>query len=271
MTADSEVVIGLLLPDVLGTYSDSGNAAVLVQRLRWRGVSARVLRCTADQAPPQSCELYVLGGGEDIAQLYAARWLREHRGLCHTLAGSAVTLAVCAGMQILGRWMTTPAGERHPGAELLDLTTEPRRRRVIGELIAECTLPGVGALTGFENHAGASRLGEDARPLGRVVAGVGNGARTLRGGAVEGAVAGRIVATYMHGPVLARNPALADHLLGRVLGSPPSPLDVPDQAALRAGYLGHRNPSQTRSRTMRRRWRLMGDVVGAALGVDHSD
>jgi CobQ-like glutamine amidotransferase family enzyme len=233
VSTDSAVSIGLLLPDVLGTYSDSGNATVLAQRLRWRGLEARVVPCPADRPPPTSCELYLLGGGEDTAQLFAARWLRERPELCRALSGSAVTLAVCAGMQILGRWMEDLAGERHPGAEMLDITTRPRPRRAIGDVIVECLLPGVGALCGFENHRGATSLGPDARPLGRVLAGTGNGAE----GCAEGVLADRVVGTYLHGPVLARNPSLADHLLERVVGGPLAPLEVPDQTACRDRYL----------------------------------
>ena len=236
MSAGSSVTIGLLLPDVLGTYSDSGNATVLEQRLRWRGIPAEVARCTADRSPPSGCEIYVLGGGEDTAQLFAAGWLREHDALCAALAGTAVTLAVCAGMQILGRWMESPDGERHKGAGLLDLTTRPRRDRATGEVVVDCALPGVGLLTGFENHRGATTLGRDARPLGSVLSGVGNGGPEAP--VSEGAVSGRIVATYMHGPVLARNPALADFLLAQVVGSELSHIDVPDLADLRATYLG---------------------------------
>jgi hypothetical protein len=232
----SSVTIGLLLPDVLGTYSDSGNATILAQRLRWRGVPAEVLRCQADRPPPSSCDIYVIGGGEDAAQLFAVRWLREHRTLCGALARDAVTLAVCAGMQILGRWMEGPDGERHVGVGLLDLTTRPRRRRATGEIVVDCALPEVGLLSGFENHAGVSTLGRGASPLGNVVAGVGNG--TPKGSLMEGAVSGRMVATYLHGPVLARNPALADYLLAQVVGSTLSEIDLPDQARLRATYLG---------------------------------
>jgi hypothetical protein len=236
VSVGSSVTIGLLLPDVLGTYSDSGNALILAQRLRWRGIQADVLRCPADQAPPSACEMYVLGGGEDTAQLFAAGWLRGHAALCAALAGEAVTLAVCAGMQILGAWMEGPSGQRHAGAGLLDLTTRPRRRRAIGEAVVECPLPGVGLLSGFENHAGATTLGDGVRPLGRVLAGVGNGGP--KGTPGEGVVSGRMVGTYLHGPVLARNPALADYLLAQVIGSELSAVVVPDQADLRAAYLG---------------------------------
>jgi CobQ-like glutamine amidotransferase family enzyme len=237
MTARSTVTIGLLLPDVLGTYSDSGNATVLAQRLRWRGIPAEVLRCTADQPPPTGCDVYLLGGGEDAAQLFAADWLRDHPALCRALATSSLTLAVCAGMQILGRTMADLAGNEHRGVELLDVTTRPRRRRAIGNIVTTSQLPGVGKLCGFENHRGGTTLGPDARPLGRVVSGIGNGARGFDQRRHEGVVADRIIGTYLHGPVLARNPALADHVLARVTGAPLPPLELPDQAALRKSYL----------------------------------
>jgi CobQ-like glutamine amidotransferase family enzyme len=237
MTTDSTITIGLLLPDVLGTYSDSGNATVLAQRLRWRGMSAEVLRCTAGQAPPTGCDIYLLGGGEDTAQLFAASWLRSHRALCHALESSGVTLAVCAGLQILGRTMADSDGREHSGAGLLDITTRPRRRRATGNIVTDCHLPGVGQLCGFENHRGATTLGPGVRPLGQVVSGVGNGERPFARAAGEGALSERIIGTYLHGPVLARNPALADHILARATGAALPPLELPDQAALRDNYL----------------------------------
>jgi CobQ-like glutamine amidotransferase family enzyme len=251
VSVGSRVTIGLLLPDVLGTYSDSGNATVLAQRLRWRGVPADVLRCTADRPPPSGCEIYVLGGGEDTAQLFAVGWLRKHGALCSALGEEAVTLAVCAGMQILGTWMEGPDGQRHAGAGLLDLTTRPRRRRATGEVVVECALPDVGLLSGFENHRGGTTLGPEVQPLGRVLAGVGNGG--LKGSGAEGAVRGRLVATYLHGPVLARNPALADYLLAQVVGSRLSELDVPDQQGLRDTYLRSTEIAGRRRHVRRRR------------------
>ncbi|HWN34309.1 MAG TPA: glutamine amidotransferase [Pseudonocardia sp.] len=237
MTTDSSITIGLLLPDVLGTYSDSGNATVLAQRLRWRGIAAEVLRCTASQAPPTGCDIYLLGGGEDTAQLFAASWLRSHRALCQAMDRGGVTLAVCAGLQILGHTMADSAGRESPGVGLLDVITRPRRRRAIGNIVTECFLPGVGQLCGFENHRGATTLGRDARPLGQVVSGVGNGSRPFGQQATEGALSDRIIGTYLHGPVLARNPALADHILTRATGAELPPLELPDQTALRDTYL----------------------------------
>jgi lipid II isoglutaminyl synthase (glutamine-hydrolysing) len=241
VSGESAVRIAALLPDVLGTYSDGGNVTVLAQRLRWRGIPVEVHTITADGPPPTDCDLYVLGGGEDDAQLFATDWLRRHRPLCATLRDRATTLVVCAGLQVLGRWMQDSAGQRYPGAEVLDLTTEPGRRRAVGEVVSRCTLAGVGTLTGFENHRGVTRLGPGLAPLGRVLRGVGNGA----GDRGDGVLTPSVVGTYLHGPVLARNPALADAVLARVTGRALAPLELPDQAAVRAERLA-RTPTRHR-------------------------
>ncbi|MGH3752633.1 MAG: type 1 glutamine amidotransferase, partial [Pseudonocardiaceae bacterium] len=241
----SGVTIGLLLPDVLGAYSDAGNATVLAQRLRWRGIAAEIRPITARDVPAASCAVYVLGGGEDAAQQFAADWLRRHDQLRRALETSAVTLAVCAGLQILGRSLTDASGQHYPGLGLLDITTAPGRQRAIGEVITICAIPGVGPLTGFENHRGVTTLGPGTSPLGRVVTGIGNGRGHLADGTrhrAEGVLTDRIVGTYLHGPVLARNPALADHILSKITPGPLPPLnDPPDQPALRRTYLSPRS------------------------------
>jgi CobQ-like glutamine amidotransferase family enzyme len=236
MSGESAVRIGALLPDVLGTYSDDGNVTVLAQRLRWRGVPVEICVVTADRTPPADCDLYVLGGGEDAAQAFAADWLRQHRRLRAALEGPATTFAVCAGLQVLGQWMQDSSGQRYPGVEILDLTTEPGRQRAVGEVVSACALPGVGTLIGFENHRGVTTLGPGVRPLAQVVRGTGNGTREHG----EGVLTPTVVGTYLHGPVLARNPALADAVLHAVTGRDLPPLDLPDQEAVRETRLGRR-------------------------------
>ena len=237
MSGEFTVDIGLLLPDILGTYSDAGNATILAQRLRWRGIPAEIHTITAHDVPPASCAVYLLGGGEDTAQLFAADWLRRHHELRRAMDVSAVTLAVCAGLQILGVSMIDSRGQHYPGLELLDITTAPGRQRAVGEVISTCTVAGVGALTGFENHRGVTTLGSRTTPLGRVITGVGNGTSSDTGHRAEGVLTDRIIGTYLHGPVLARNPALADYILQQITGQTLPPLDLPDQAALRRTYL----------------------------------
>lgn len=236
---ESTVRIGLVLPDVMGTYGDDGNSLVLRQRLRWRGYDAEIVRITLEDEVPDSCDLYTVGGGEDAAQKLASRHLSASPGLQRAVERGAPVLAICAGMQVFGEWFVVSDGSRAPGLGLLDVTTTPQASRSIGELVVTPQVAGLTQpLTGFENHMGATVLGPDATPLGRVTSGVGNGVpagqQVPAGGLVEGVVQGSIIATYMHGPALARNPELADLLLCRALGvdSLP-PVEVPAVAQLR--------------------------------------
>lgn len=223
------VRIGLILPEVMGTYGDGGNAVVLRQRLRLRGLPAEIIPITLADPVPDSLDLYTLGGAEDRAQRLATRHLLAHPGLQRAAARGAPVLAVCAAMQVLGHWYETASGERVAGLGLLDLTTTPQATRSIGEVAARPLLPGLTQpLSGFENHRGGTTLGPGAQPLAAVTRGDGNQARSEH----EGAVQGSVIATYLHGPLLARNPELADWLLARVVG-PLAPLEVPGVEALR--------------------------------------
>jgi lipid II isoglutaminyl synthase (glutamine-hydrolysing) len=230
--ADSAVRIGLVLPDVMGTYGDGGNAVVLRQRLRLRGIAAEIVEVTLSDPVPESLDLYTLGGAEDYAQRLATRHLLRHPGLQRAADRGAPVLAVCAAVQVLGRWYETSAGERVDGVGLLDVTTSPQDTRTIGELVTRPLLAGLSErLTGFENHRGGTVLGPAASPLGAVVRGAGNRADPPGNGG-DGAVQGSVVATYMHGPCLARNPELADLLLRKVVGEL-APLAMPEVELLR--------------------------------------
>ena len=222
----SEVRIGLVLPDVLGTYSDAGNATVLRKRLQWRGIDASIVPIRVRDPVPSSLDLYLLGGGEDEAQALAAARLRADPGVLRAAQRGAVVVGVCAGLQVLGNRFTTGDGAEHAGLGLLDVDTRPGDRRAVGEVVARTQLLDT-PLTGFENHQGVTTIGDGSRPLGDVVSGTGNGDGT------EGAVTGHVLATYLHGPVLARNPALADLLLNWALDTELSPLYMPEVAELR--------------------------------------
>lgn len=229
MTTDSVVRIGLVLPDVMGTYGDGGNAVVLRERLRLRGIGAEIVEITLDDPVPSELDLYTLGGAEDYAQRLATRHLIRYPGLQQAITRGVPVLAICAAIQVLGDWYETSAGERVGGVGVLDLTTSPQPARTIGEVAATPLLDGLTQpLTGFENHRGGTVLGSDARPLATVTKGVGNRV----GDGIDGAVQGSIVATYLHGCCLARNPELADHLLAAVVG-PLAPLELPEVTLLR--------------------------------------
>jgi CobQ-like glutamine amidotransferase family enzyme len=227
------VRIGLVLPDVMGTYGDSGNAVVLRQRLLLRGIDAEIIEITLADPVPDSLDIYTLGGAEDYAQRLATKHLIRYPGLQRAAVRGAPVLAICAAIQVLGHWYETSGGERVDGVGLLDATTAPQQSRTIGEVSAKPLLSGLTqTLTGFENHRGGTVLGHDAEPLSAVTKGAGNRA----GDGYDGAVQGSVVATYLHGPCLARNPELADHLLTQVVGELP-PLQLAEVDLLRTERL----------------------------------
>jgi CobQ-like glutamine amidotransferase family enzyme len=203
-------------PDLLSTYGDRGNLLVLERRAWQRGLEVESVQVRSDQPVPALGDVYLIGGGEDRPQRLAAERLRADGGLTRAAADGAVVLSVCAGYQIVGREFVNDLGEREDGLGLLDVVSvRGAGERCVGDVLAEADeVLGLPMLTGFENHQGVTRLGAGVRALGRVRAGWGNGA----GSGTEGAWQGNVFGTYLHGPVLARNPLLADVLLRRALG-----------------------------------------------------
>lgn len=230
---ESVLRIGVIAPEILATYGDRGNAQVLAERARRRGIPAELVTVPLFAAVPDSLDIYALGGAEDTAQSLAAQHLRQEKGLARAAQDARPILAVCASLQILGHWYVDANGTRIQGAGLLDLVTIPRDSRAVGEVIADPQIAGLTApLTGFENHVGQTKLGSEAKPLARVRKGIGNGI-----GGAEGAVQGSIIGTYLQGPVLARNPQLADFFLMRATGSELEPLSIPSVDRLRSRLL----------------------------------
>jgi CobQ-like glutamine amidotransferase family enzyme len=216
-----------IYPDLLSTYGDRGNLLVLERRARLRGMPVDVVEVNSDQRVPADGDIYLMGGGEDLPQTLATRRLQADGGLHEAVRRGAVLFAVCAGYQMLG--MEFGGADGHPleGLGLLDIRSGRGERRGVGEILADVDPAlGVPRLTGFENHQGVTKLGPGARPLARIVTGVGNGDGT------EGAYAGRVLGTYLHGPALVRNPGLADLLLTWALGQqlPPLPAQAEELA-----------------------------------------
>jgi CobQ-like glutamine amidotransferase family enzyme len=210
-------------PDLLSTYGDRGNLLVLERRAGLRGIEVESVLVKSDQPVPREGDIYLLGGGEDLPQILAARRLRADGGLAAAANRGAAILAVCAGYQLMGTEFGDADGRPLPGLEILDIQSSRGPRRGVGEILADVdSTLGVPRLSGFENHQGVTKLGPDVAPLARVITGVGNGDGT------EGAYAGRIVGTYLHGPALVRNPGLADLVLGSVAG-PLEPLAPADE------------------------------------------
>ena len=206
--------VGHLYPDYLNIYADRGNIAVFERRARARGHELDVRAIGMhDEVPVGEIDLFYIGGGQDREQALVAHDLAAKTEALHAAAqGGAAFLAVCGGYQLLGRSYVDVAGLELPGVGLLPLETVAGSTRMIGDVLLECEWAGR-TLAGFENHAGRTLLDEGAEPLGRVLAGFGNDGRS----GYEGCRCGRIYGTYLHGPLLPRNPWLADLLLEHAL------------------------------------------------------
>ncbi len=206
-----------LYPDQLNIYADRGNIAVFRSRSERRGYELEVLGVGVGEVLARDCDLIYLGGGQDREQaLIAPDLARRGEEISMALEDGAALLAVCGGYQLLGRGYRDRTGVEMLGAGVLPLETVAGDRRMIGDVSIECELEPDEMLTvvGFENHGGRTRLDPGAAPLGRVVHGFGNDGDS----GFEGCRLGKAIGTYLHGPLLPRNPWLADWLLAQALG-----------------------------------------------------
>jgi hypothetical protein len=205
-----KIRVAHLYPDYLNIYADRGNIAVLAERARARGHELDVRAIGMhDHVPAGELDLFYVGGGQDREQELVAHDLAAKAGpLVEAVENGAAFLAVCGGYQLLGRYYVDVAGNELPGIGLLPLHTVAGDRRMIGDVLLECDWAGQ-TLAGFENHAGRTILDDEAEPLGRVVSGFGNDGRS----GFEGCRRLRAYGTYLHGPLLPRNPWFADRLL----------------------------------------------------------
>jgi CobQ-like glutamine amidotransferase family enzyme len=219
--------VGHLYPDYLNIYADRGNIAVLERRAAWRGHELVVNAISVgDALQPNQYDLLYVGGGQDREQaLVAEDLVRKRDGVLAAAGEGTAVLAVCGGYQLLGRSYRDFDGFDLPGIGLFPLETVAGERRMIGDVLLECELER-GArrtLAGFENHAGRTRLDPGVEPLGRVIAGFGNDGES----GYEGCRIGRAVGTYLHGPLLPRNPWFADWVLAQALAHASGAAEAP--------------------------------------------
>jgi CobQ-like glutamine amidotransferase family enzyme len=225
--------VGHLYPDYLNIYADRGNMAVLARRASLRGHELTVQAIgLGDDLRAGEHDLLYIGGGQDREQALVTPDLAgKGEAIREAIESGAALLAVCGGYQLLGRGYWGRDGLFMPGVELFPHETVAGSTRMIGDVLLECELdPGLRrTVVGFENHAGQTTLDPGAEPLGRVVYGFGNDGSS----GYEGCRVGRALGTYLHGPLLPRNPWLADWLLSQALahatgGDPPELAPLPD-------------------------------------------
>lgn len=201
-----------LYPELLSIYADRGNVRVLEQRARWRGLPVEVVPLALGESfDPEQADVVLIGGGQDRDQaLVAEALIAQVPALRSAIADGVPVLTVCGGYQLLGHRYVDQSGRHTPGTGLVDLETHAGPTRLVGNVVVDVEFAGTHhELVGFENHAGRTILGPGVAPLGKVIVGGGNDGT----GTAEGCLEGRIVGSYVHGPLLPKNPWLADQLL----------------------------------------------------------
>lgn len=211
-----ELKIGHLYPDVLNLYGDRGNVICMEKRLQWRGISVTTTPIPiGEPLKAGDYDLLFIGGGQDFEQevLLADLAGGKTEELKSAVEDGVTVLAICGGYQMLGSYYKTWDGVQCDFTGILDLYTIGDKERMIGNYLFACDEIGTN-IVGFENHSGKTYLGSSVQPLGRVLVGNGNNGQD----GTEGVRYKNVFATYSHGCVLPKNPALADYILKTALG-----------------------------------------------------
>lgn len=205
--------IAHLYPELLNLYGDSGNMLVLKSRLEWRGLGCQIVEVGIDDRPSFSdVDIVFIGGGTDREQKIVCQKLLAEREELHSFVeDGGVLAAVCGGYQLLGDYYLL-GDEKVQGLSLVDLYTDRGEPRLIGNVAVQSRISPQ-PIVGYENHGGRSHLGSDVEPMGKVLYGHGNDGTTGE----EGCLYKNVVGTYVHGPLLPKNPGVADYLLSRAL------------------------------------------------------
>lgn len=207
-----KITIGHLYPDLLNLYGDRGNIQCMKKRCEWRGIEAEVKEFQlTDKVDFTGLDIVLLGGGSDREQMIVCSQLKKiHNSFKSYVEDNGVVLAVCGGYQLLGHYYDTSEG-RMEGLSLVDLYTEQGNPRLISNIVIENALFS-SPIVGFENHGGRTFINNN-KPFGKVRFGFGNNEKDGQ----EGVMYKNVIGTYIHGPLLPKNPEVCDHLLAGAL------------------------------------------------------
>lgn len=216
-----KLTIGWLYPTLMSTYGDRGNITVLTKRCEWRGIEVEVLpidQTTSDQKL-KTIDLLFGGGAQDHEQELVIKDLQKKGKIIKELIENKVpALFVCGAPQLMGNYYEPSVGKRIEGLGIFDMISKhpgPDKPRLIGNVIAQITAPEIPqtTLVGFENHGGRTYLGDKILPLAKIIKGFGNNGEN----GMEGVVYKNAIGCYLHGPLLPKNPMIADHLIKTAL------------------------------------------------------
>lgn len=203
----------------MSTYGDRGNVIVLQKRCEWRDIGAEIVPITLEtlNSKLETCDLIFMGGAQDRQQKLAGEDFLKRKGpvVKKMVESSIPALFVCAAYQFVGHYYKPYQGAKIPGAGIFDLYTEhpgDQAKRLIGNVVAKIITTG-DTFVGFENHGGKTYLGPKMKPFAKVIHGFGNNGED----GFEGAVYKNAIGSYFHGPLLPKNPAIADWLIGKAL------------------------------------------------------
>ena len=234
MTSKGLINLVHLYPREMSIYGDLGNTHCLASRIRRHGYDVAVHPHHPGSTLPDEPHLFMGGGGQDSGQSRVEDDLAVIADRLRGLASDGTPMIMICGMyQLFGNTFITTQGEALPGLGILDVTTRGNEKRMIGGIVLDTDF---GEVVGFENHSGSTLLGSGQGPFGRVRVGNGNNGQD----GTEGAVAGNVIGSYLHGPILPANPRLADHLIAqaaeRATGRPFEPGDLDDGVADQARH-----------------------------------
>ncbi len=221
LKCEMSIVIGYLYGDLMNIYGDTGNIIALQKRSEWRGIEVEVKQISVgDMLKSGEVDLFFFGGGQDEGQqLVSSDLASSNKGrIIKTEVERGVPLlSICGGYQLLGEYYLPHEGPKLPGIGIFPAYTVASHDRMIGNIVIETTIPytlyPIPLLVGFENHSGKTYLRKEAQPLGKVVKGFGNNGEDK----TEGCIYKNAIGCYMHGPLLPKNPALADWLIKKAL------------------------------------------------------
>lgn len=218
-----KLTIAWLYPDLMSTYGDRGNIIVLKKRAEWLGIGVVIKEITLETniSELKKCDLIFMGGAQDRQQKLAGKDFLENKApiIKKMVEAGIPALFVCAAYQAVGHYYKPYQGEAIPGPGIFDLTTEhpgDQAKRLIGNVVAELVAPDElkgKTIVGFENHGGRTKLGSKMQPLAKVIKGGGNNGED----GFEGAVYKNSIGSYFHGPLLPKNPHIADWLIKKAL------------------------------------------------------